>query len=241
MVIEVKNLSKSYGRGQVRALKDCSLSIPKGIIFGLLGPNGAGKTTFIKSILNLLKIDGGEIKIAGINYQDERARLNLSYLPEKFNFYPYYKVRGVLDFIGELNQLDAIKREQYRVRALKKLSIEEIEMKKVKNISKGQLQRVGLAGLLMGDSKLFILDEPFTGLDPIGIKDVKDLIINLKSNGATIFINSHILSEIEQIADRVAIMREGVILAEGAVTDLKGKSTLEEFFYKTIMGAKESK
>lgn len=249
-MIEIINLKKNYG--PVSALKGCSLTVPDREVFALLGPNGAGKTTLIKSLLNLISVDEGQIRINGMDCKCYCSRSEISYLPEKFTFYPYYSVEEVLKMVGRIllpvhscqNMPGSFlgREEKGSVttvnelveKVLARLSITEIKNRKIKTLSKGQLQRVGLGQLLMSKSQIYILDEPFSGLDPIGIKDTKTIIADLKQQGFTVFINSHILSEMEQICDRIAILVEGQILAEGQVAKIKEKTSLEDYFYKMV-------
>lgn len=231
-VLTANNLYKSYGDSP--ALNGVSLTLDENIVFGLLGANGAGKTTFIKIVLDLVSADSGEVNLCGHQSSDSRARFSIAYMPERFNFFHYYTVRGVLDFYGKMRNISNDKRKSDIEYALQKFNIEKIAHKKVNALSKGQLQRTGLASTLIGDQKVYILDEPFSGLDPIGIKDVKDLIVELKEKGKTVFINSHILSEMEKICDSVGIIDNGKLLYNGSVEKITQKESLESFFYKQV-------
>ncbi|MBL6991552.1 MAG: ABC transporter ATP-binding protein [Bacteriovoracaceae bacterium] len=233
-IIETKNLAKSYGSKQV--LFDVSINVSASKVFGLIGPNGAGKTTFIKSILNLTKIKSGSVLIQGKPATAYNARKNVAFLPEKFNFFPYYSVYGTLAFYAKMYEVDKLSLREKIHQVLRKLKLFEIQKQKVKTLSKGQLQRLGIAALVISDAPLLIVDEPFTGLDPIGIKDLKSILLELKKVGKTIFINSHILSEVEQICDEIAVLNEGKVLSIGPIDKLKGDQTLENFFYNSIEG-----
>ncbi len=230
-IIEADNLSKSYGK--IDALKNFSLAVEKGSCFALLGPNGAGKTTFVKSLLDLVKPKEGTLKINGIDSLDENSRKGVFFLPEKFTFFSYYTVSGVLDFYGKMQGLSEEEVKERIPHALKKLSIEELADRKLNTLSKGQLQRVGIANLFMGNYELFIFDEPFSGLDPIGIKDLKEIIKELKENKKSVFMNSHILSEMEKICDHFGILNKGVLVDSGNMEKLGGKS-LEDYFYQKV-------
>lgn len=232
-VIEVKGLSKSYGKQE--ALKDVSLDVSSGVIFGLLGPNGAGKTTLVKILLDLIRANSGEVSLNEKPSTQESARLNVGYLPEKFNFYPYYTVGATVRFYGEMQGLRGEDLKTECEKALSALNILDMAKQKIKTLSKGQLQRTGLACMLMGDNQLFILDEPFSGLDPIGIKELKNLILELKERGRTIFINSHILSEMEQLCDEIAILNKGQLIEVGKIKDLIGEKSLEDHFYSMVV------
>lgn len=232
-IITIKNVTKSYG--PEFSLKDVNLSVKKGKIFSLLGPNGAGKTTLVKLILNLLHCDSGDIQINGFNVAHKDSRLGVAFIPEKFNFFPYYTASGVLEFFGNMKGLEGEELKGQVDRALKELQIEDLRNRKLNNMSKGQVQRVGLASILIGNNDVIILDEPFSGLDPIGMKDLKEIIKKLKSEGKTLFINSHILLEMEQICDDIAILNKGKLLFNGTVSEVLSKEkNLEEFFYRVI-------
>lgn len=233
-IIQAQNVSKNYGN--LAALKGLSLTVDEGSAFALLGPNGAGKTTFVRALLGLTRCSG-DIKLQGLDVKDKKARLGLAYLPEKFNFFPYYTVEGVLSFYGKMQGLDGSDLDNKLSEALEALNIVELRKKRMDNLSKGQVQRTGLANLLMGENKILILDEPFSGLDPIGIKELKELINKLKGEGKTIFINSHILSEMEQICDHVAILDKGDCLIQGTLAEVKGTKSLEDAFYDLVKGA----
>ena len=231
--IEVLNIKKSYGLDF--SLSDVNLEVKSGKIFALLGPNGAGKTTLVKLMLSLMHQDDGEIKINGFSSTSIESRLGVGFIPEKFNFFPYYTVRGVLEFFGTMKGLagsDLVSQIDY---ALSELNITELQTRKLQSLSKGQVQRTGLASLLIGDNQLLILDEPFSGLDPIGMRDLKDILKKQRSLGKTIFLNSHILSEMEQICDDVAILDKGKILFSGTVASItENGQSLEDFFYRLV-------
>ena len=231
-VIEVNNVTKFYGPHM--ALNNVSLKVELGQIFALLGPNGAGKTTLVKSILDLVRTSKGEIHLNSKDSRDESARRGVAYLPEKFGFFPYYTVEGVAEFYGKMQGLNGKDLSDQIDLNLSRLNISDLRKKKVNTLSKGQLQRTGIASVLMGNSSLIILDEPFSGLDPIGIKELKDLIISLRDSSKTIFINSHILSEMERVCDHMAILNKGEMLVSGSIEDLIKGESLEDFFYKQV-------
>jgi ABC-2 type transport system ATP-binding protein len=231
-IIEAENISKTYGK--IKALKNFSLDVEKGSCFALVGPNGAGKTTFVKSLLNLVNVKKGKLKINGINTNDEKSRQGVYFLPEKFTFFSYYTVSATLEFYGKMTGLSNDSINSQIPYALKKLSIEDLAERKLDTLSKGQLQRVGIANIFMGDYDLFIFDEPFSGLDPIGIKDLKEIIRELKANKKSIFINSHILSEMEKICDRFGIINKGILVDSGELKDKLAGKTLEDYFYQKV-------
>lgn len=231
--IEIRGVKKSYGLDF--SLHDIDLTVKEGQIFALLGPNGAGKTTLVKLILSLMQLDQGEISIHGISSIDARSRMGVAFLPEKFSFFPYYTVRGVLEFFGTMKGLKGEVLKQQIDSALNELNITELANRKLQSLSKGQTQRTGLASLLIGENNLLILDEPFSGLDPIGMRDLKDILKKLRTQGKTIFLNSHILSEMELICDDVAILNKGEILFNGSVQSIVNKGqSLEDYFYQLV-------
>lgn len=228
-VIEVTNLKKSYGPNFT--LQDINLTIEEGKIFALLGLNGAGKTTLVKCILNLLNPDLGNVFINGKSAEDPNSRMGVVFVPEKFSFFPYYTVQGALEFFGQMKGLSKLELDTQIVQAMHELNISDLANRTLKTLSKGQMQRVGLCNLLIGENKLLVLDEPFSGLDPIGMKDLKDLVKKQKALGKTIFINSHILSEMEQICDEVAIIHQGEIKVKRNVSEIISEyQNLENFF-----------
>lgn len=231
--IEVLSVTKSYG--PEFSLHDVNLNVESGKIFALLGPNGAGKTTLVKLMLSLMHADLGSIKINGVDSQESASRNGVAFIPEKFSFFPYYTVRGVLEFFGAMKGLSGDDLKSQIDSALHELNITELQHRKLQSLSKGQVQRTGLASLLIGENQLLILDEPFSGLDPIGMRDLKDILKKQKAMGKTIFLNSHILSEMEQICDDVAILNNGQILFNGTIQSVldKGQS-LEDFFYQLV-------
>lgn len=231
-VVEASNVVKYYGK--FRALDQFNLTIEEGQCFALLGKNGAGKTTFVKSLLGLISYQSGNIKLFGKDVTDKESRSQVGYLPEKFNFYPYYTLYGVCEFYGKMKGMSGDGLRQDILRAMERLSLDGLENKKVKDCSKGQLQRAGLASMLVGDSKLLVLDEPHSGLDPIGIKDVQQLILDLQKEGKTIFINSHALDSVEKVSDHIAIIDKGLGLAHGNLKTLTGGQSLLDYFYEKV-------
>jgi len=231
-IVEASNVIKYYGN--FRALDQFNLSIEEGQCFALLGKNGAGKTTFVKSLLNLISYQSGDIKLFGKEVIDKESRSQVGYLPEKFNFYPYYTLYGVCEFYGKMKGMSGDSLRQEILKAMERLSLDGLENKKVKDCSKGQLQRTGLASMLVGDSKLLILDEPHSGLDPIGIKDVQQLILDLQKEGKTIFINSHALDSVEKVCDHIAIIDKGLGLASGNLKTLTQGQSLLDYFYDKV-------
>lgn len=232
-LIKVDGVTKSYGNEF--SLNGINLSVKKGRIFALLGPNGAGKTTLVKLILNLMHADSGNILVNEINVNNKHSRNGIAFIPEKFTFFPFYTAKGVLEFFGKMKGLDGAILQEQVAHALEVMKIKELANRKLSQMSKGQVQRVGLASILIGSNDLIILDEPFSGLDPIGIRDLKEIIRELKNQGKTLFINSHILMEMEQLCDDVAILNHGKLLFSGSVSSvLENEKSLDDFFYKTV-------
>lgn len=232
-LINVESLCKSYGKSF--SLKNINLKVEEGKIFALLGLNGAGKTTLVKLILNLLNAESGNIFVNGINAIEPHSRIGVAFLPEKFSFFPFYTVYGALEFIAKMKSIPETNLGSEIEQALSELNIQDLKDRKIKTLSKGQVQRIGLASLLLGDNKLLVLDEPFSGLDPIGIRDLKEILKKEKARGKTIFINSHILSEMEKICDEVAIIHKGELLAQKDIkTIIEKDGGLENFFASIV-------
>jgi len=237
-IIAISNLSKRYGRS-IQALADFSLAVERGTIMGLIGPNGAGKTTLIKSILGLAHADAGEIAINGITGADPAARASIGFLQEKFNFFPTYTARNALAFFAALKKPAGVAHVDIAGMidtVARTVMITELLDRKIKTFSKGELQKVGIAQALLYEPDLLILDEPFSGLDPIITKELKDIILAYRAKGKTVFFSSHILGDVAQLCDRVAIINKGVLVRECAVGDLTGDLTLEDAFYNIITG-----
>jgi len=222
IVAKVENLEKSFRRGfflkRKKVLKGVNFQINEGEIYGLLGPNGAGKTTTIKSLIGLIFPDSGYVEIFGSTNLDPSVKKRIGFLPEQPYFYEYLTAREYLSLSADLFR---IKGKEKRIEELSSiLSMDKFIDSRLKTLSKGELQRVGLAQALINDPPFLILDEPMSGLDPIGRKEVKDLILELKRKGKTIFFSSHILQDAELICDRVGIMLDGKIIEEGKLKDL---------------------
>ncbi len=232
-MIVAENISKKYGSHI--ALKNVSLNVSRGEVFALLGPNGAGKTTFVKALLGLVNLSEGKLLLADREVSDPKSREGVGYLPEKFSFHHYYTVYGCVEFFGKMNGFSGSDLRERTLSALDKVGISDLATKKLGEISKGQLQRTGIATLLVADNQLIILDEPFSGLDPLAVKELKDLIATLaKESDKTVFINSHILSEMEKICDSMAILNKGELIISGKISELIQSESLEDYFYKLI-------
>lgn len=224
ITVEVSNLTKIYEstskKRSVTALKDFNLSVEEGTVFGLLGPNGAGKTTLVKILLGIVFPTLGSAKILGQSIDNYEIRKRVGYLPENHKFPPYLTGEDVLKYVGKLTGLKGNEIDSKIDGLLRLVKMEKWKRTKVKKYSKGMMQRLGLAQALINDPDLIFLDEPTDGVDPIGRKEIRDILLGLKKQGKTIFINSHLLSEVELISDRVAILNKGVLIKEGTVEDL---------------------
>ncbi len=224
-IIETKDLTKYYSsRSQkVLALSGFDLTLEQGTIFGLLGPNGAGKTTLIKILLSITFPTSGQAYVLGHDLSDFTIKKKIGYLPENHR-YPGYLTGGeVLKFFGRLSGLDGAELDKKIDELLEMMKLSKWKKAKVKTYSKGMMQRLGLAQAMINDPELIFLDEPTDGVDPIGRKEIRDILLELKARSKTIFLNSHLLSEVELITDRVAILNKGTLLREGTVQELTEK------------------
>jgi len=225
--IETNSLSKiyssSFGKKKVNALADISINISPGTIFGLLGPNGAGKTTFIKLLLGITYPTFGSAQILGEPVSNYQIKKKIGYLPENHKYPLYLKGKEVLKFFGKLSGMDGKLLNRKIDELLEAVKLTQWGSVKVKTYSKGMMQRLGLAQALINDPELLFLDEPTDGVDPIGRKEIRDILIELKNRSKTILLNSHLLSEVEMITDRVGILNKGKLLREGSVKDLTEK------------------
>jgi len=223
-VLEVGELHKTFFVGffrkRVDAVRGVSFEVKRGEIFGFVGPNGAGKTTSIKMILQLIYPTRGEVKLFGRPGFDPEARKRLGYLPENPYIYSYLRPLEFLDLCGRLTGLGARERRQRSEALVHRLGIAHALDRPIGRFSKGMTQRLGLCQALLHDPELLILDEPFSGLDPIGRKDIRDLMLEQKAQGRTVLLTSHVLSDVELLSERVAVVRQGRIAAYGAIDDL---------------------
>lgn len=217
-VIETRDLRKTYGR--LEALKGVSLRVEKGQIYGLLGQNGAGKTTLIKILLGLVRKTAGDAELLGATAGTVDVRRRVGYLPEDHQFPYYHTGRSLMDFYGQLYGVSRDDRKKKIPEALELVGIAGRMDSKIKTYSKGMKQRLGIAQALLHDPDLVILDEPTDGVDPMGRKEIRELMVRLKEQGHTIFLNSHLLGEVELVCDRVAILQRGEVVREGTVAEL---------------------
>jgi ABC-2 type transport system ATP-binding protein len=223
-VIEIAGLNKSFkghlGIGKTTAVASLDLEIREGEVFGLLGPNGAGKTTTLKMMLGLLRPDRGEVRLFGRPPSDPASRSRLGYLPENPYFYDHLTAAEFLDFYARLHGMPAAERREKISATLKRVGLGGRENIALRKCSKGMTQRVGLAQAIQHDPELVILDEPMSGLDPIGRREVRDLILSLRDAGKTVFFSSHILQDAEMICDRVAILEQGNLRSVGRLSEM---------------------
>ena len=228
-VVQTWNLGKTYRTGfwmnqKVKSLTSCSLSINRGETFGLLGPNGAGKTTLLKTLLGIVRPTTGRAVILGKPIGDRSVKQKIGYLPENAYIYDFLTAWEFLEFIAGLFQIPrSIQRQRIpKLLDLVGLADSTARKKKLRQYSKGMLQRVGMAQALINDPEIVFLDEPMSGLDPMGRYRMREIVLSLKQQGKTIFFNSHVLSDIEQICDRIAFLALGELICQGSLDELLG-------------------
>ena len=223
-IIEASHLTKVFRdfwrRPKVRAVNDISFTVNPGEVFGLLGPNGSGKSTTIKMLLGLLYPTSGQLRVLGRSPRDVKTKTRIGYLPEESYLYPYLTSKETLTFYGMLFDLPASERRERLEQLLEMIGLRHARNRQVGEFSKGMARRIGLAQALINDPDLVILDEPTSGLDPIGCRQVKDLIQALAKRGKTIVLSSHLLADVEDVCDRVAILYNGRVQALGTINEL---------------------
>jgi len=224
-VVSTKNLRKEYqgsgfSKDKITALKNFSFSVNEGDIFGLLGPNGAGKTTLVKILLGIVYPTEGEVSIFGESIKNEKYKTRVGYLPENHKFPNYLTGEEVLHYFGMLSGLTKADVKSRSDEYLKIVDMEKWKKTKIKKYSKGMMQRLGIAQAMINEPDLIFLDEPTDGVDPIGRKEIRDILIGLKEKGKTIFLNSHLLSEIELVCNKVAILNKGELIKEGTIDEI---------------------
>jgi len=223
--IEILGLEKTYLIGfwrkrPKRALHPLNLTVETGEIFGFLGPNGAGKTTTLKLLMGLVSPTSGSARILGREWNDPDIKAQIGFLPEQPYFYDYLTAHELLDYFGQLSGVPAQQRKRKIEEVLQRVGLVDVKGVQLRKFSKGMLQRAGIAQAILHDPKVVFLDEPMSGLDPMGRREVRDLIEQLKQEGKTVFFSTHILSDAEALCDRVAIIYEGELRGVGAVEDL---------------------
>jgi len=231
VAIEIQNLTKDYEVGfwrkrKVRALDGLSLRVEPGQIFGFLGANGAGKTTTLKLLMGLIYPTGGTARILGRDIGDTSMHARIGYLPENPYFYDYLTAREFLNYCAQLFGQDRATRSRRTEEILARANLEKKSCdRQLRKFSKGMLQRVGLAQALVNDPEIVFLDEPMSGLDPVGRREVRDLIASLRTQGKTVFMCSHILSDIEVLCDNVAILKGGRLAHAGSLDELRARES----------------
>lgn len=231
--INVADLQKTYRSGllnreRVRALDGVSLSVPEGTVFGLLGPNGAGKTTLVKILLSIVQPSGGGAALFGRSPSDPTSRERVGYLPENHTFPSFLTAEQVLHIYGQMAGMSTEARNARIGAVLEQVGLTERSTSKVNSFSKGMQQRLGLAQALLNEPDLLFLDEPTDGVDPVGRRDIRDLLADLSTTGTTIFLNSHLLSEVEQVCTDVAILDEGAVVRQGTIAELTAMEQIYE-------------
>lgn len=223
--IETINLEKTYAVGFWRkkprvALRALNLTVEEGEVFGFLGPNGAGKTTTLKLLMGLVFPTGGSARIMGLDIDEPAVKAQIGFLPEQPYFYDYLTARELLEYYAQLSGVPAKERAGRVEQMLARVGLSDAARVQLRKFSKGMLQRVGLAQAILHDPKLVFLDEPMSGLDPMGRREVRELIQQLQQEGKTVFFSTHILSDAEALCDRVAVIHQGELRGVGAVADL---------------------
>jgi ABC-2 type transport system ATP-binding protein len=228
VVLRVEGLAKTFRKPftgkKVEAVKGISFAVERGEIFGFLGPNGAGKTTTIKMLVGLIAPTRGTATIFGHRAPSPEAMQSVGFLPENPYVYPYLTPREFVSLCARLSGMDAAARERRVPHVLERVGVAYAMDRAVRALSKGMLQRVGLAAALVHEPELLMLDEPMSGLDPVGRKEVRDIIVEERKAGRTVFFSSHILSDVELLCDHVCILRRGEVVVTGAIKELLGKS-----------------
>ncbi len=224
VVMRASHLRKTFHLGfwrkRIEAVKDVSFEVTRGEVFGFLGPNGAGKTTSLKMLMGLIFPTAGQAEVLGQPVPSLSAKRRLGYLPETPYFYDYLTPEEFLDLAGALSDVPRAERRARASRLLGRVGLDHARGRPLRKFSKGMLQRVGIAQALMGDPELVVLDEPMTGLDPLGRKEIRDLILELKGEGRTVFYSTHILPDVEMTCDRVAMVFAGHTRSVGPLSQL---------------------
>jgi ABC-2 type transport system ATP-binding protein len=238
-VVETWNINKIYRTGfwlnqKVQSLTNFSLSVRQGETFGLLGPNGAGKTTLLKILLGVIRPTSGRAVLLGRPIGDRATKQKVGYLPENPYFYDFLTAWEFLEFVGGLFQIPTSKQKQRIPQLLDLVGLAQKTAKKkqLRQYSKGMMQRVGMAQALINDPELVFFDEPMSGLDPLGRYQVREIILSLKEQGKTIFFNSHVLTDVEQICDRIAILARGELICVGSLEEILGSANVYQVVVK---------
>ncbi len=215
-----KTYQQRFSKQHVHALRDLTLRVEQGTVFGLLGPNGAGKTTLVKILLSIVHATSGEAQVLGQSVRTPEARRRIGFLPENHRFPEYLTAGQALDLYGQLAGVAPDVRRRRTDELLERVRMGKWKDTRISKFSKGMMQRLGLAQALINDPDLVFLDEPTDGVDPIGRREIRDLLVWMRDAGKTIFLNSHLLSEVEQVCSRIAILNEGRLVREGTIDEL---------------------
>ena len=215
-----KSFPGHWGRGGVYAVKGVSLSIPEGGVYGLIGPNGSGKSTVMKLLVGLLAPDAGSCKVFGLPATASANRREIGFLPENPYFYKFLTGEETVSFYGRLCGLRGAALKERTRELLELVGLTEAKDRRLRGYSKGMLQRIGLAQALVQKPRLLVLDEPTAGVDPIGSRTIRDIILNIKEQGVTVFLCSHLLEQVQEICDRVGVLYQGCLIAEGTMDEL---------------------
>ncbi len=237
-MIRIENVCKTFrlGRGKnVVAVQQLSLAVSTGEVYGCIGPNGAGKSTTIKLLLDMIRPDSGTISINTLSTRDEASRAKVGYLPESPYIYDFLTAREYLAYAGKLSGMSLVAIQRRSDELLAKLKLDQAAGRRISGYSKGMQQRTAIAAALIHNPDLVVLDEPMSGLDPLGRKLIFDLIAELKQQGKTVFISSHVLTDIERLCDRVGIIVQGRLCYEGTVQQLT--MPLDELFLQVVQQA----
>ena len=246
-VIATSNLTKDFIshmlRKRTRIIDGLTLTVEKNQTYGLLGLNGAGKTTILRLFLGFLKPTSGEIKVLDTKPGDKRALRHLGFLPENPYFYNYLTAAEFLDFVGQIFGMTKKERTDRAKELLEVVVMKDAADKPVRKFSKGMMQRLGIAQSLMNDPDLVFWDEPMSGLDPVGRRDIRQILFGLKERGKTIFFNSHLLPDVNEVCDRVGVLHKGKLVAEDTIKSISGGGSyqkLEDYFLEAV-GAEDAK
>ncbi len=234
--ISIKNLTKEFSipfrTERLRAVRSLSLEVPAGEVYGLLGPNGSGKSTTMKILLGLVTPTAGSTEIFGVSSRQVESREQVGFLPENPYFYKYLTGLETLLFFGKLCGYHGSELEDRAAELLKVVGLESAADRRLSGYSKGMLQRIGLGQALIGNPKLLVLDEPTAGVDPAGSHQIRDLILQFKEQGITVLLCSHLLSQVQEICDRIGILNEGALLLEGRVNELVSAHNQTEMLFE---------
>jgi len=229
--LQLDKVSKTY-KGKIRALKGIALTVDRGEVFGLLGPNGAGKSTLVKILMTVIKPSEANGTMLGIKVGDKKSLRNVGYLPEHHRFPPYLTGGQVLNYYGALSNIPRRERKQQAARLLDLVGMSKWAKTSVAKYSKGMAQRLGIAQSLINNPDIVFLDEPTDGVDPVGRRDIREILKKLRDEGKTVFLNSHLLGEVEMVCDRVSILLQGNVVREGTIDNLTKDSRRYEIEFQ---------